>query len=232
MIELLKIIPEFITLLAFVFSLYKYMMMKKSEALENELNNLRALFDIFETTESMYKEMFIRYPSGLAIEYRLNWFAIKKVDKLFYLNPKLSVYDNFYAYILSLLKYIPETELSLSQMISLYNLFVSNLIKRDKLDQTFQILYSCVHGIVSPKFIFKREKLKKIERIQNSITTRQAILYFFNQIQYSNRQRFFNEYANELKEHLFFKKMFESIEYNRIECIIPLDAEKMFYKLK
>ena len=58
------------------------------------------------------------------------------------------------------------------------------------LDQTFQVLYTCLHGIIG-KYV-QRGKQKKLQRVQNSITFTQAILYFFNQLQFADRQRGMN----------------------------------------
>lgn len=214
------------------FSFYKYFMMREKEALEIELNNLRSFFNLFEKNEYTYKKNHISYPSGIVLQFRHSLFSIIKKDVSFKLDSNLSVYDNFYAYIHSVVNYMPDSELNIRQMIMLYNTFINNLVQRDKLDQTFQILYSCIHGITSPYHVCKKEKRRRIERVQNSITSKQAIMYFFNQVQYAHRQRYNNAYIGELRRFAFFSKMFYSNEYQNIENIIPLTVEKMFYKQK
>lgn len=152
-----------------------------------------------------------------------------KKKRTFNINTKQSVYDSFYEFVKMASSKFHGTEFTLQQMLDLYNIFTDNLLQRDYLDQTFQILYTCIHNTVSHCGCIKYKK-DKIERIQNCLTSKQLIYYFFNQIHYANRQRRFNQYIGELYEYDFFKKMFESDAYKKIENQIPLSVEKLLYK--
>lgn len=61
-------------------------------------------------------------------------------------------------------------------MIELYNIYVDNLYQRHILNQTYQILYTCLHKIVEGNI--QINKKRKLQSVQNSITSTQAILYF------------------------------------------------------
>lgn len=78
--------------------------------------------------------------------------------------------------------------LTMLQMNTLYDIFTENLVQRDKLHQTFQILYSCIHNITSKRVVLYSSKDEKITRVQNCITSKQAIFYFFNQVKFADRQ--------------------------------------------
>lgn len=148
----------------------------------------------------------------------------------FEINPKLTIYDNFYEYLISVKRFLPETELSLRQIICLYNNFIGSMAQLDKLERTFQVLYTCVNSTLTAKSFFRKEKWKDLEVIKDCLTSKQALLYLFNQIQYADRQRLNNEYLNRLREYNFFEKLFRSSTYIEIQTLIPLDVEKLFYK--
>ena len=217
-----------VTLLGVVFGLVKYISNNEMKALERELDNLRLYFSSIENNGMKFINMQIPYPRNMAYKYKFSFFIIEKRELYFTLEPTLSVYTNFYRYVLSCGGYIKTSELSLRQMIELYNIYVDNLYQRNILDQTFQVLYTCLHGIIG-KYV-QRGKQKKLQRVQNSITSTQAILYFFNQLQFADRQRGKNQFIIALYENHFFKEMFNSQEYRNIQHLIPLSAEKLFYK--
>lgn len=147
----------------------------------------------------------------------------------FPINKNLTIYDNFYEYIKSVKTFLPETELSLRQIICLYNNFIGSLAQLDKLEHAFQVLYTCVNSTLNNK-CFKKKQFKDLEIIRDSLTSKQALLYLFNQTQYADRQRLNNEYLSKLKECSFFEKLFRSSTYIDIQTLIPLEVEKLFYK--
>ena len=196
--------------------------------LEAELKNLTSRFRAIEEEKLKYINLRIRYPYNMACRYEVSFFRLKRVEGYFTIDCNLSVYDNFYRYVLNSRQYINTSELTLRQMIDLYNIYVENLSHRGSLNQTFQVLYTCVHNIINSGFAFKRKD--RLHRVQNSLTSTQAILYFFNQVQYADRQRKNNKYLKSLYKSKFFEKMFESQEYKDIQNLIPVHVEKMFYK--
>ena len=198
---------------------------KRKILLHDELENLVQYINKKELSRPKYKELQIFFPKSLShlnLDYR---------DRIFNISNDLSVYDSFYEFVRTASFKLKGTEFTLQQIIDLYNIFTKNLQQRDYLDQTFQILYSCIHNSLSS---CERAKYKKdrIERIQNSLTSKQLIYYFFNQINYAGRQREYNQYINELYQYEFFAKMFVSDAYKEIENQIPISVEKLFYKCK
>ena len=200
----------------------------EKKALERELENLRLYFSSIENNGMTFINMEIRYPRNMAYKYIISFFKIEKREMFFPLDSNLSVYDNFYRYVLSCEDYVKTSELTLRQMIELYNIYVDNLYQRHILNQTYQILYTCLHKIVEGNI--QINKKRKLQSVQNSITSTQAILYFFNQLQFADRQRRKNHFMIALYENHFFKEMFNSQEYKNIQHLIPLSAEKLFYK--
>lgn len=200
----------------------------KMTLLEAELKNLADRFSAIEEEKLKYTNLRIRYPHNMAFWYEVSFFRFKRAERCFTIDCNLSVYDNFYRYVLNSRQYINTSELTLRQMVELYNIYVDNLSHRGSLNQTFQVLYTCVHNIISSRFTFKRKD--RLHRVQNSLTSTQAILYFFNQVQYADRQRKENKYLNSLYRYKFFEKMFESQEYKDMQNLIPIYVEKMFYK--
>lgn len=169
-----------VALFGVVFGLIKYISNNEMKALERELENLRLYFSSIENNGMKFINKEIPYPRNMAYKYKFSYFKIERRELFFPLDANLSVYENFYRYILSCENYIDTSELTLSQMIELYNIYVGNLYQRNILNQTFQVLYTCLHGIVE-KFI-KINKQEKLQRVQNSITSTQAILYFFQPV--------------------------------------------------
>lgn len=217
-----------VALFGVVFGLVKYISNNEMKSLERELENLRLYFSSIENNGLKFINKKIPYPRNMAYKYRITIFKIEKRDMYFPLDSNLSVYDNFYRYILSCNDYVNTSELTLRQMIELYNIYVDNLYQRHILNQTYQILYTCLHEIIEKKL--QVNKKKKLQRVQNSITSTQAILYFFNQLQYADRQRIKNKFMIALYDNHLFKDMFYSQEYRNIQHLIPLSVEKLFYK--
>lgn len=217
-----------LALLGVVWGFYRFHVNNEKKALERELENLRLYFSSIENNGMKFIKKQIPYPHNMAYKYRFSFFKIEKRDLYYSLDPSLSVYDNFYRYVLSCEDYVKTSELTLRQMIELYNIYVDNLYQRHILNQTYQILYTCLHEIVEKKL--QVNKKKKLQRVQNSITSTQAILYFFNQLQYADRQRIKNRFMIALYDSQFFKDMFNSQEYKNIQHLIPLSVEKLFYK--
>ena len=216
-------------LLTLLFYFYKYLRNQNKSSLDDELENLTQAFAVKELTNPKYKYKTIEYPSNLICTNELCDKCRKQEKTAFRLNNKLSVYDNFYEYVKCASLYIPDTEFSHRQMIVLYNKFTNNLVHRDRLDLTFQILYTCIDGIVS-SWSTNRYKRKQLSRVQNCLTSKQLIYYFFNQIQYADRQRRVNKYLIMLYEFDFFHKMFESDAYREIKNQIQISVEKLVYK--
>lgn len=203
----------------FTFLLYfiQYRRNNKKAALDDELANLSQAFMVEELHHPSYISKSVSYPAGLTSE-------------VYHANEEMSVFDGFYEYVRKAASYLSDTEFTRSQMVALYDKYTSNLNCRDRLDLTFQVLYSCIHGIVSA-WGFKSVKSKQLGRVQNTLTSKQQIYYYFNQIHYYDRQRIYNNYiSKELFEYEFFKKMFESESYKQIQSQIPLCVEQLFYK--
>lgn len=213
--------------LTLLFYVIQYRNNNKENELDNELKNLSQAFAAEELTNPLYKNKVIRYPETLVLSHKSS--SDKQEKNVFEPDESLSVYDNFYEYVKSASSFISGTEFSHRQMIVLYNNYTENLVHRDRLDLTYQVLYTCINDIVSSHGK-KSSKRKQLKRIQNCLTSKQLIYYFFNQIQYADRQRMQNEYLTSLYKFDFFKKMFESDAYKSIENQIPISIEKLLYK--
>ena len=206
-----------IGILTLIFYILQYRRNNQKASLDDEMATLSQAFRVDELYHPKYVHTAISYPNRISSE-------------TFMIDDSLSVFDSFYEYVRSAARLIPDSELTHREMIVLYNNFAENLVHRDRLDMTFQILYSCVHGIIST-IGFNSYKKKRLSRVQNTITSKQLICYYFNQIQYFDRQRIYNKYIREeLFEYEFFKKMFESEPYRQIQNQIPLSVEQLFYK--
>lgn len=206
-----------IGLLTLIFYILQYLKNNQKAALDDELAILSQAFRVDELYHPRYRHNAISYPNRISTE-------------IFTIDTSLSVFDSFYEYVSGAAHLIPDSEFTHREMIVLYNTFTENLVHRDRLDMTFQILYSCIHGIISINGSNVNKK-KRLTRVQNTITSKQLICYYFNQVQYFDRQRIYNKYIREeLYEYDFFKKMFESEPYRQIQNQIPLSVEQLFYK--
>lgn len=224
------ILPVITAVIGWALAARQYYLNNSEENLEKELKRLKETFHAIDRESISYKSLSIRYPLSITNEYRLLFLRINKRQVIYNIDTSLSLYDNFYAYIENLSRYLEETELTLRQMLTLYDIFVENLEQRDLIDQTFQVMYYSIQKVVGRMFLGKSKKIERLSKVQNSITSKQAIFYFFNQPRYADRQRKCNKFLEELYEWGFFIKMFESQEYKNIQDIIPLTVEKMFYK--
>lgn len=224
------ILPIIIAVIGWVIAVRQYYLNDSEKNLEKELERLRETFNAIVKKSILYKSLFIRYPLSVTNVYGLSFLRINKVQVVYNIDTSLSVYDNFYAYICNVSRYLGETELTLGQILTLYDIFVENLEQRDLIDQTFQVMYYSIQKAVAKKFLDKNKKIERLSKVQNSITSKQAIFYFFNQLRYADRQRKCNKFLEKLYDWGFFKKMFESQEYKNIQDMIPLTVEKMFYK--
>ena len=160
----------------------------------------------------------------------LDRFTVKGVQPTLYkIDKKLSLFDSFYYYLQCHIVVLEDgQELTRSQIIAIYNNFFENLVQRDVIDAAFNEIYNTIDEILTSS---KSEKaiLKKIRIVQSQFPSKQLILYFINQVQYADRQRFKNLYADNLKKYDFFKRMIESNEYTGIERLIPKSIEKLIY---
>lgn len=227
---IIDIIGTCINTIVLGFAIYKYVELNTRDNLEKELENLRTFFRFLEEKPCIYKKQKIKYPLDFIYKERLIILGISKKQIFFEIKKDYSIYDNFYEYIRTLTSYCTCKELTMLQMNTLYDIFTENLVQRDKLHQTFQILYSCIHNITSKRVVLYSSKDEKITRVQNCITSKQAIFYFFNQVKFADRQIENSEYIKELRKCDFFKKMFESQEYNDIKRLISHSVEKNFSK--
>lgn len=100
------------------------------------------------------------------------------------------------------------------------------MIQRDVIDAAFNEIYNTIDEILT-SCKSENARFKKIRIVQSQFPSKQLILYFINQVQYADRQRFKNLYADNLKKYDFFKRMIESNEYRIIEKLIPDSVEKL-----
>lgn len=219
-----------IAAIGWVIAIRQYYLNNCESNLEKELVRLREAYKAVVRGPICYKSLSVTYPLSITNEYRLSFCKINKKQVYYNIDDSLSVYDNFYAYIQSVVRCIGDTELTLRQMLVLYDVFVENIVQRDLVDQTFQVMYYSINKAVAKKFLRREVKIERLSKVQNSITSKQAFFYFFNQLHYADRQRKTNVFLDELYEWGFFKKMFESQEYKRIQNVIPIYVEKIFYK--
>lgn len=198
-----------------------------------KIDNLKRALDATEVLLFNNGCKRIVYPERIVPMYRDKQNSLSNLNEdaiSFEINQELTIYDNFFEYVISVKRFLPETELSLRQIICLYNNFIGSIAQLDKLERTFQVLYTCVNSTLTDKSSSRKKKLKDLEVIKDCLTSKQALLYLFNQTQYADRQRLNNEYLNRLREYNFFEKLFRSSTYIDIQTLIPLDVEKLFYK--
>ncbi len=146
----------------------------------------------------------------------------------FKLKKDCSIFDNFYEYFVCNTKNIPDNELSLQQIHSIWDVFVKNLDDRSSLDVIFRYLYRSINSILSEheseSFI-----TDEIENFQSMLTSKELFAYLINLIHFSDRFRRRNVYIEKLQQYNFFKGLIESEEYKQIESYIPYDIERFFY---
>ena len=111
----------------------------------------------------------------------------------FKLKKDRSIFDNFYHYFVCNTKNIPDNELSLRQIHSIWDAFVKNLDDRSSLDVIFRYLYRSIDSIIdkdeSESFI-----TEEIENFQSMLTSKELFAYLFNLIHFSDRFRRRNVY--------------------------------------
>lgn len=146
----------------------------------------------------------------------------------FKLKKDCSIYDNFYQYFVCNTENIPDNELSLRQIHSIWDVFVKNLDDRSSLDVVFRYLYRSIDSIIdkdeSESFV-----AEEIENFQSLLTSKELFAYLINLIHFSDRFRRRNIYIEKLQQYKFFKGLIESEEYKQIESYIPYDIERFFY---
>lgn len=135
------ILPVITAVVGWTLAARQYYLNNSEENLEKELKRLKETFHAIDREPISYKSLSIRYPLSITNEYRLLFLRINKRQVIYNIDTSLSLYDNFYAYIENLSRYLEETELTLRQMLTLYDIFVENLEQRDLIDQTFQVMY-------------------------------------------------------------------------------------------
>lgn len=107
-----------------ILGLWQYISNHEMTLLEAELKNLTSRFRAIEEEKLKYINLRIRYPYNMACRYEVSFFRLKRVEGYFTIDCNLSVYDNFYRYVLNSRQYINTSELTLRQMIDLYNIYM------------------------------------------------------------------------------------------------------------
>lgn len=153
-IKLLEILLALLAaVVGWVIAIRQYYLNNGESNLEKELNRLREAYKAIDRGPIYYKTPFVVYPLSITNEYRVSFLQISKRQMSYSIDVSLSVYDNFYAYIQNAVCYIGDTELTLRQMLILYDVFVENIVQRDLIDQTFQVMYYSIMKAVAKKLL-------------------------------------------------------------------------------